>query len=66
MPRGPSDGSEAQSVVYLFSAKQRALSNSRASKERAHPVLAPLAWFVCYLFGAAVWIGFAYFILNLF
>jgi len=65
MPKSSFNGIKAPGPAYLYPAKERALSKSPIPKDRTHPILAPLAWFVCFLLGAAIWIVLVYCIIHL-
>lgn len=53
-------------LARLSPAKDEAMSEPAFRRDRAHPVLAPLAWLVCAVFGAVTLIALAYYVISYF
>ena len=64
MPMRPVEDIREQALGRLFEADSQGYHRAGLRARRAHPVFAPLAWFVCFVLGAAGWAVLAVYIAN--
>jgi hypothetical protein len=63
---GSIDNIKGQRLARLVPTKDEASSKPAFRRDRVDPILAPLAWLACAVFGAVTWVAIAHYVVSQF